>query len=205
MKHTTLLGAVALIFASTSAFAANFSFTGNLANDDEVQFFNFTVSSQSTVTLRTWSYAGGTNAAGNLIGSGGFDPILALFNSSGTLIGQNDDDQDGVVPADPTTSARFDTYLQTSLAAGSYTVAVSQFANFAIGPTLADGFSGSNTTNFRDATGALRTSAWAFDVLNVDQATLPPTNGVPDSGSSVMLALLAAGSLAALRHARRLA
>jgi hypothetical protein len=203
MKSTILVGAVALILASSSAVAANFSFTGNLANDDDVQVFTFSVSSPSVVTLRTWGYAGGSNAAGASISNGGFDPILALFDSSGILIDQRDDGPLGLIPADAATGARFDTYFQAALGAGSYLVAVSQFANFALGPTLANGFSGSNTSNFRDATGALRTSAWAFDVLNVDQASLPPTNGVPDTGSTVFLALLAAGSLAGLRRARR--
>ena len=36
----------------------------------------------STVTLQTYGYAGGTNAAGQVIAQGGFDPILALFDST---------------------------------------------------------------------------------------------------------------------------
>jgi hypothetical protein len=202
MKSTSLLGAIALILASSSAFAANFSFTGNLANDDDVQLFSFTLASPATVTLRTWGYAGGTNAAGNLISNGGFDPILAVFDSGGLLIGLNDEDI-SVVPADPVSAARFDSYLQLALGAGSYSVALGQFANFPQGPNLSDGFLGSRTSSFRDALGNFRTSAWAFDVLNVDQVSLPPTRGVPDAGSSVTLFLLAAGALAGMRQARR--
>ena len=48
-----------------SAFAGDFSFTGDFKNGNEVQPFNFTVTENfAEVTLRTWSYAGGTNAVG---------------------------------------------------------------------------------------------------------------------------------------------
>src|SRR5262245_35968039 len=90
--------AFAAILACTNpAKADNFSFTGSFAVDNDVQLFNFSVMAPSNVTLRTWSYAGGTNAAGQLIAAGGFDPILALFDSSGALIDQNDDGV-GVAP-----------------------------------------------------------------------------------------------------------
>ena len=50
----------ASLLVSGSASAADFSFTGNFTNDNEVQEFNFSVAgSPSDVTLRTWSYAGG--------------------------------------------------------------------------------------------------------------------------------------------------
>ena len=82
------LGAVCSI---TDARADNFSFTGNFAHDDDVQTFNFNVGASSTVTLLTYSYAGsagqslfgGTNSAGVVIPRGGFDAILALFDSTG--------------------------------------------------------------------------------------------------------------------------
>src|SRR5215813_13417684 len=120
------------------AHADNFSFTGNFTQDDNVQLFNFTVGALSTVTLRTVSYAGGTNSAGTVISRGGFDPILALFNATtGALFGQNDDGTG--VPTD-ITGVAFDTLLTTSLAAGNYTVAVMQFDNFAVGPNLSNGF-----------------------------------------------------------------
>jgi hypothetical protein len=73
------------------ASADNFSFTGSFVNDNDVQLFNFTVGAPSLVTLLTYSYAGGTNSAGASIARGGFDPILALFDSNGVFIDQNDD------------------------------------------------------------------------------------------------------------------
>src|SRR5262245_40873387 len=98
-----ILAAVAAssLAAASAASADNFSFTGNLANDDAVQFFDFSVGSTSAVTLRTWSYAGGTNAAGQVIARGGFDPILSLYDlATGDRIGVNDDGGCSLVAAD---------------------------------------------------------------------------------------------------------
>ncbi|MDP8913748.1 MAG: DVUA0089 family protein, partial [Pseudomonadota bacterium] len=134
----------------------NFSFVGTLATENDVLFFDFTINAESTVTLLTYSYAGGTNSAGQVIPSGGFDPILALFNAAGALIAQNDDGGENV-PADPTTGSRFDTFLRQTLAAGTYRVAVSAFSNFARGPNLSDGFRGGGSFGGR-------TPNFAFDV-----------------------------------------
>ena len=154
--------AITLAALAPPAAATDFSFVGTLGNDDEVLFFNFDVGADSLVTLRTYSYAGGTNAAGQVIARGGFDPILSLYNGSGVRIAQNDDGG-ASVPAD-INGVHFDTFLQSNLAAGSYTVAVSQFANF--GPTnLSDPFPGTNHVNFDG-----RDAHWAFDVLNVGSA-----------------------------------
>src|SRR5258706_14206850 len=154
---------------SAPASASDFSFTGNLAGDDSVQTFDFSVGASSNVTLRTWSYAGGTNAAGQVIARGGFDPILALFAlPGGALIGQNDDGPPGTVAAEAVTGASFDTFLQEMLAPGNYRVSVMQFSNFAIGPNFSDGFLGSGTSNSQDFTGDFRASRSAFEILNVN-------------------------------------
>jgi hypothetical protein len=177
-----------------AAQAADFSFTGNLANPNQVLLFNFDVGVASTVTLRSYSYAGGTNAAGQAIARGGFDPILALFDGSGLLIDQNDDGGCSAVPADSVTGNCYDVFLQSLLAPGSYTVSVMAFSNFANGPNLSDGFEGGGS--FTDFTGDLRDSHWAFDVLNVGEASQV---GVPEPAS---LSLFGAG-LVALGLTRR--
>ena len=160
--------------------AEDFSFTGNLADDDDIAFFDFSVSSVSTITLRSWSYAGGINAAGTDIPSGGFDPILAVFNSAtGALIGENDDGSG--VPSDPDTGSAYDTLLEiVDLPVGDYTASVAQYSNFAIGPNLSDGFDGSGQTNFEG-----RTSLWAFDILNVDAAVGPPPASPPPPATPI--------------------
>ena len=174
----------------------NFSFTGTFAHDNDVQLFNFTVGATSNVTVRSWSYAGGTNAAGTTIAEGGFDPILAVFNSSGVLIGQNDDGGSSV-SADAVTGQRWDTFLQiTNLAAGSYTASVMQYDNFANGPNLSDGFredgnisftqrlTGQTSGNFWDVTDHERDSHWAFDILNVAQAST--VSSVPEPSTMIV-------------------
>jgi hypothetical protein len=178
-----------------NAIPTNYSFTGNLANDDQVQLFNFSVAAPLTVTLRTWSYAGGTNAAGQLIAAGGFDPILALFDGSGIRVNQNDDGG-SLVAADPVTGMHYDTYLSSVLGAGNYTVSVSQYANFA-GPTLSTAFPGSNTSGFIDVTGHTRTNAWAFDILGVESAT---QTAVPEPSVLALLGLGVFGFAAARRR-----
>jgi hypothetical protein len=192
ISSTAVLGAAALgaFLAATPAQAANFSFRGNFTKDDDVQLFNFTVGTSSNVTLRTYSYAGGTQADGTVVPRGGFDPILALFDSAGVRINTNDDGSSSV-PADSVSGARYDTFLQSTLGAGSYTVSVMEFDNFSVGPNLSNGFTRTGQGNFTPAlvganctarafcdvsgslTGTVRTNAWAFDVLNVDRATTP--------------------------------
>ena len=180
------IAAAFLATSSVSALAGNFSFSGNLAGDNDVELLSFTLASTSDVTLRTWSYAGGTNAVGTLIAAGGFDSIVSLFYGTGSpalLIGANDD---GVgVPVDLSTGNAFDSLLEFfALPAGEYTVALSEFDNFANGPTLGDGFLGVGNLNFDG-----RTSAWALDILGVDSASV----SLPGTLALVMLGLAAAG------------
>lgn len=169
---------------ASAANAADFSFRGTFPADDTVQLFNFTVNTGSDITLRSLSYAGGTQADGTVISAGGFDPILTLFDAStGNRIGQNDDGTSPNVGIDPVTGNTYDTFLQTFVNPGQYTVAVSQFNNFA-GENLSDPFPnagqrnftatfGCNAGQFCDATGDSRTNFWAFDILNVNLATAP--------------------------------
>jgi len=169
------LAATAMIALAAPASATDFSFVGTLANDDQVLFFDFTVGALSSVTLRTYSYAGGVNAAGAVIARGGFDPILSLYDlGTGAKIAFNDDGGPLRVPTDSVSGEAWDTFLLVNdLAAGSYRVAVSEYDN--TGPaTLAGVFHGTDSVGFADVSQVAnnpRDGHWAFDVLNVQSAS----------------------------------
>ena len=188
MRVFSLFIAIGLISGSASASAANFSFIGNLNQDDSVQEFNFEVEGAAReVALRTWSFAGGTNAEGQVIKNGGFDPVVSLFNSStGARVSFNDDS--GLV-MDPLSGAAWDSFLATNLSAGNYTTTVTQFQSFPAGSSLADGFT-ETAGNFNS-----RTSQWALDVSNVENATVGATyiSEVPPIPEPDSFAMLLAG------------
>lgn len=154
-----------------SAFAGDFSFTGNLKDGNEVQPFFFTVTEPASVTLQTLSFSGGTNAAGTVIPGGGFDPIITLFNAiSGQRLAANDDSGNG-----------FDSFIQRDVGAGNYFATVTQFPNFSSG-SLADGFPQYNAGIFGDA-------HWAVDILNASSASVgvPYINPIPEPETYAML------------------
>ncbi len=195
----TSLTAVVMTLGSDSAHAANFSYTGTLNNPNDYQSFFFTANGASTVNLRSYSYAGGTNAAGTVIPAGGFDPILSLFDSTDTLI-RTVDDGPLTVPADPVTGRQYDTSFSQALTAGSYRVVVSQFSNFATGPNFSNGFP-TNQTSFIDVANSTRTANWAFDITGVDTASVSNPTSVPEPFTIVGTLM---GGAAALRMRKRL-
>lgn len=209
-----LLPLLAIVTAGTLP-AASFSFSGTFTQDDQVQLFSFNVAAPSTVTLRTWSYAGGTNAAGDAIARGGFDPILALFDSTGLRIGQNDDGGSNV--STDLSNRNYDTFFTVDLGPGSYTVSVMVFDNFSVGPNLSDGFTRTGLGNFTgtfvppalcpearfcDVSGSTeytqRNGSWAFDILNVETADI--ISQIPEPSTWSMLGL---AGLALARARRR--
>ena len=86
----------------------------------------------------------------------------------------------------PAPATPYDSLLESfALPAGMYTVALSQFANFANGPTLGDGFLGAGNLDFDG-----RTSAWALDILVAGSAASVP---LPGTLALLMLGLAAVG------------
>lgn len=194
----TALVAAVLAAGSAPALAANVSLTGDLSGGDGVQLFSFTLAGASNVMLRTWSYAGGINAAGDAVSAGGFDTIVSLFSGSGNSAILIDANDDGLgVATDPGTGLALDSLLDPPLAllAGIYTVALTQSSNFANGPTLADGFLGGASATFNG-----RTSHWALDLLGVDSANQIP---LPSTLALALLGLAALGGIAGARSRRR--
>ena len=178
------------ILVSLPLWAQNFvSFTGTFAADDQTWQTTFTLAAPGPVTLRSFSYAGGTNAAGQTIPGGGFDPTLAVFNAVGNLVALNRDGGCPNVAAD--SGVCWDAFLPLNLSAGTYTVLLTQSENLPNGPTLADSFvyakaltdpryAGSHnftappgisaTQYFWDAKRRQRTGLWAFDITGATSA-----------------------------------
>jgi hypothetical protein len=195
MKRSTLAMAVVigLLALSGRMLADEISYQGNFSSDDDVQTFNFNVSTGGLVTLQTFGYAGGVNGAGTTIAAGGFDPVLTLFDGSGNFLVMNDDGPCGTVGTDPTTLNCFDASLSLDLGAGAYTAALTEYDNLPNGPTLADSFSQVGNGDFScpeflgrpgafcDASPSQRDSAWALDI------TTPGTSPVPEPASDVLV------------------
>lgn len=75
-----LFSAVCLLSVTASGTTSFLSYTGNFATANDVLEATFVLTSADTIDIQTWSFGGGTNAAGNVITAGGFDPLVALFS-----------------------------------------------------------------------------------------------------------------------------
>lgn len=79
----TLSGVLFLLAAAACRLSADslyLSFTGTLSTPESAFENTFILAAADTVTFQTWGFGGGTNAAGQPIAAGGFDPLIALFN-----------------------------------------------------------------------------------------------------------------------------
>ncbi len=164
-----LLGLLAL--AASSLFADSLSFTGTLDSPESAFDATFTLTAADTLTFRTWGFGGGTNAAGQVIAAGGFDPLIALFNGPGPAAAiVTDGSGNPLADADNLLNAPWsfvgncppagtvaigvdndcgDDYLQVGLSAGTYTLLLSD-ANYV--PTAVYD-NGTFSEGFTDLTG----------------------------------------------------
>lgn len=204
MKKELFIGLFIGLFAC-SVNAAALSFAGNFDNGDTRFYTTFDVTSASTVNLTSFGYAGGTNAAGNVIADGGFDSQLFLFNSSGNLVA-SDDDASSVVSA--SSGRSWDALLSLVLGIDSYTAVLTQFKNNYVSGDLFTGtWSGAGVTGFMDVSGSQRTSAYAFDISgdSITNVTASNTNAIPEPASIALLGFGLAGFVFSRRRKQKIA
>jgi hypothetical protein len=208
MKTLLCLFFTAGLAVSTATISNSYSFEGLFLTDADVQLFDFTLATGSTVTIASWGYGGGTNFANQVIPAGGFDSYFTWYGSDGSMIGQNDDV--GCTNGrneNTTTGACLDAYASVVLPAGSYTLALTQSGNDPQGD-LIDGFTevgqGDFTANgsclaFCDTFGGIDNGNWAVDILNVTSATEVGAGATPEPSTW----LLSIGGIALLLVALR--
>ena len=197
--------------AACSLGASTFYFQGTFTTDDQLHQLNFNVPVTGVVTIQTYSYAGGINSLNQIVEPGGFDPVLTLFDGLGEFLTANNDGACGTVGKDFLTHNCFDSFLSLTLPAGDYTLVLSESDNFAIGPTLAGGFSQSGNGNFScpefmgtpggfcDASPSQRANAWAFDITTPGAVETPE----PASGLMILTATIAFATVRKFSNLRR--
>lgn len=201
------------VTAVSTVQANNISFEGTFLTDDQVQLFDFTVTSESTVTFQSWGYGGGTNAAGTVIPPGGFETLFTWFAPDGTEIGSSAGYPCG--SGNTYEGACLDAFANPTLTPGTYTLALTQEGNTSNGVgfpgDLGLGFSeqgqgdytpittdNPNCTAFCGTFGTQENGNWAVDISNVSSAV--NLNSAPEP---VTMLLAGCGLLALVGLARR--
>lgn len=177
---------LASLMAGAPAFSADFDFSGYMPYHNTVLLFGISVAAPSDVTLFSSSWD-----------DGNFDPMLGFWTSAGDLIAFQDDGLNiGTTSSNgfPYDHGTWDSYYAVpGLAAGSYLVTLTTFANFNNGATLSAGFAYDGQTPIpisgwdqpANPTGH-DGSYYAFHILNVNEATHTPPS-VPVAGALWLL------------------
>ncbi len=200
LSHALAVALFAGAVGST-AHADTATYTGNFRTDDQVNLFSILSTSTQNYSFFTTSYAGGNNLNGTRSASGGFVPVLTLFDGMGAPIGSDGGSGmcRGSAVADGSTGLCNDALLQETLGPGSYTLALSEFPNVAIGnlgtPFL---FAGQTTGSLCGSSGqfletdlapcAQRNSSYAVDVTT---GALP--SPIPEPPTWILVLPAAAG------------
>jgi hypothetical protein len=196
-----LNGIMLFSLAAVSGFADLFQ--GAFTADNQVEQFSITATTDETLTIVTYSYAGGT-VGSTVIPAGGFAPTAFLYDNVGGVqtITNGTCNQVG---RDPTTGNCDDLYFRDLLTPGTYTLALAVYENTPVDTSVADGFvedadpgftcaDAGTTGNFCDLTdilGPSRTGNYAISIT---------TTPVPEPGSTLLL--LTGAALAGLLRLR---
>jgi hypothetical protein len=212
--------------------ASSISCTGTLGTPEDVFLETFTLAASSSVTVQTYGFGGGMNAAGTLISPGGFDSLVALFSGPAdhaTVL--TDASSNPIASAD--TLSLFsagcppagtvmvgsvpgncgDNQLPASLGPGTYTLLLSD-ANFvpvAVNPGLPGAFDLTDPSVYTDLTGGAFQTCASLTDCNIDTGNFAvdisgsPTapSPVPEPASLGWLSLLVAALAVACRRPAR--
>jgi hypothetical protein len=181
--------AVSLFSITTAAQAATFSFSGNIANHNDIVRVDFALAADAT-NVRVWTdsfLATGPTQTGP---GTNFDPITALWNAdTGARLGENDDNA-SIAPG----QTYFDSgFSLATLTAGNYFFTMATYRNFANGLNISNGFAYDGQTPIAMAdfdqpsnAGNLRGTFWRINLDGVDSAVGPVDpnpNAVPLPGA----------------------
>ena len=206
----SIVAAMLLGLVAAPAFCSQLLVQGSFVTDDDAELVNFTVGSTQTVTIQSYGYAGGlvfTSPSPTTVAAGGFATNAILFDFSGMEITSDNGGHCGTTNSDPVTGSCNDAYIQESLAAGTYTLALLEWDNTTTDGVLADGFTETGnpgftcaelgmTGNFCDvtsATGVPRDGNYAVAFSGEDLTIAGPGTGAPEPGTLLMM--LSAGGL----------
>jgi hypothetical protein len=195
---TAVVSTCLLAQIASAATIINQTYTGSypatisasLPDQDTALELTFTLPSTENLTASTTSYA-----------TGGFQPNITLFNSSGIAIANQWATPPSSAVADPNTGLTIDSYLTANnLTAGTYVLALTDWAlgQSVTATNLSDGFTSNfgNGVTFVDIDGNTRTGAYA---LHLDASAV---SSVPEPASILLLAPI---MLAAMVVRKRLA
>jgi hypothetical protein len=184
-----------LALAAGVSHAGTITLQGALSADDGLAVSSFDLLAAGDVEARTWSYNGGSNAAGEAVAPGGFAPVLSLFDGAGSLVATD-------VGSAHTCALSFcwdASLVYLGATPSHYTLVLSQDGNTPLG-ALADGYAmagqphytsaylggGNPNASFVQIDGAQRTGNWALDVTLPAGVTLVSE---PDAAALVAVGL----------------
>lgn len=158
-----------LAFSAHPAQAVDIDFDGIFTKDNDKVYLNFSVSSQSRVTIFSSSWLYGKPPSG--ASPGGFDPMLTIWDGNGVFLrGQDDGNREGTEASNGFiyNYGVWDSYFLLDLSPGEYTAVITQYDNLPNGtawidseirpepgtiPRLGDGFLYDDIPNFTSVGG----------------------------------------------------